>query len=100
MELLCPCGATKTAALPDVWQCNRCGLVWIYERTEFANDWRCVKEPTAHNTAGPWPCPVCGHRLDCQGHRRDRQGFLAGIITTYDLWCHNCATHIIMRSKS
>lgn len=47
---------------------------------------------TAPNTTGPWPCLVCGHRLDCQG-------LLVGVSATYDLWCHHCHAHITLRIK-
>lgn len=92
MELLCTCGALSVAALPGACKCPRCGRVWAYERTEYASDWRCFKEPAAPNATGPWPCPVCGHRLDCQG-------ILVVASATYDLFCHHCHAHITLRIK-
>lgn len=89
MELLCTCGAINATALPDACVCHRCGRVWIYERTAFANDWRCIKDRAQNNT-GPWPCPVCGHRLDSQGTEH-------GSRTVHDLFCHHCAAHITLR---
>lgn len=47
MELLCTCGAINSTSLPDACVCRRCGRTWIWERTEFHNDWRCIKELAA-----------------------------------------------------
>lgn len=47
---------------------------------------------TAPNTDGPWTCPVCGHRLDCQRTEH-------GSRTVHDLFCHHCHAHITLRIK-
>ena len=47
MELLCVCGQVNATALPDYCRCMRCGRIWKYERTSYANDWRCIGLPNA-----------------------------------------------------
>lgn len=45
MTLLCECGVVNLTSAPDACVCSSCGRVWLYERDESANGWRCIGEP-------------------------------------------------------
>jgi hypothetical protein len=62
MELLCVCHQLNQTAMPDYCRCMRCGRTWKYERTQYANDWRCIGAPTPRvDQAGASPAPL--HRV-------------------------------------